>query len=440
LGVFAFALSTAAVVVGFVRLAVAEGPIYIRADGSVDGTWKIQRDGNVYTFTDDIFTYEWPYGIIIERDNIVIDGAGHILKGHKVDIIEHFSQSKPLTTGISLEGRKNITIKNLQITEFNTGLRGRNCKGIKILCNKITNTVKGLWFLRSSHNILSSNNIIGNSNGIFFESDCFNFIISENNVSDNYYGIKIQLSNNNTISGNHIAKNTYGISIEFSSNYNVVSKNRITNNYNGIGLGSSLGNIVYGNNITNNTKYGVALVSQASHNTFSGNNITKNAAGIYISESSNNNTFHHNNFINNTMQVYDIGAEFPHIPSSVNIWDDGYPSGGNYWSDYTGGDANGDGVGDTPYEIYANNQDNYPLMKPVVLADSPNEETPPNGSSTQKSLNPALPIIAALILLILVICVVAYKKLQSSKTSLGGETKASITRLKNDLTFFRKRK
>jgi hypothetical protein len=57
----------------------------------------------------------------------------------------------------------------------------------------------------------------------------------------------------------------------------------------------------------------------------------------------------------------------------VNVWDDGYPSGGNYWSDYTGADVKSgpnqdlpgsDGIGDTPYIIDANNTDRYPLMNP----------------------------------------------------------------------------
>jgi hypothetical protein len=46
----------------------------------------------------------------------------------------------------------------------------------------------------------------------------------------------------------------------------------------------------------------------------------------------------------------------------VNVWDDGYPSGGNYWSDYAGTDANHDGIGDTPYIVDANNTDHYPLI------------------------------------------------------------------------------
>ena len=47
-----------------------------------------------------------------------------------------------------------------------------------------------------------------------------------------------------------------------------------------------------------------------------------------------------------------------------NAWDNG--SQGNYWSNYTGTDNNGDGIGDTPYLVYENNQDNYPLMNPII--------------------------------------------------------------------------
>ena len=53
--------------------------------------------------------------------------------------------------------------------------------------------------------------------------------------------------------------------------------------------------------------------------------------------------------------------------STGNVWDDGYPSGGNYWDNYTGVDSNHDGIGDTPYIIDADNVDNYPLMETWVV-------------------------------------------------------------------------
>jgi len=72
--------------------------------------------------------------------------------------------------------------------------------------------------------------------------------------------------------------------------------------------------------------------------------------------------FCHNDFIENDKQVMD--------KEHANVWDDGYPSGGNYWSDYDGVDlysgpyqneAGSDGIGDTPYVIDDVNQDRYPL-------------------------------------------------------------------------------
>ncbi len=52
-----------------------------------------------------------------------------------------------------------------------------------------------------------------------------------------------------------------------------------------------------------------------------------------------------------------------------NFLDDG--SVGNYWSSYKGNDTNHDGIGDTPYSVLGNQQDNYPIMKPYLAPISP---------------------------------------------------------------------
>ena len=60
----------------------AESTIYIRADGSVEGTDKIQRDGDGYTFLGDISIDGSGIDcIVVERDNIIVDGAGYTLEG-----------------------------------------------------------------------------------------------------------------------------------------------------------------------------------------------------------------------------------------------------------------------------------------------------------------------------------------------------------------------
>ena len=100
----------------------------------------------------------------------------------------------------------------------------------------------------------------------------------------------------------------------------------------------------------------------SSTNYIRNNDIIDNEIGINVKNAEDNWIFH-NNIINNTIQACNEGN---------NTWDDGYPSGGNYWSDYTGFDvyfgpaqdlAGNDGIGDTPY-VFDFAQDNYPLMEP----------------------------------------------------------------------------
>ncbi|MGD0160757.1 MAG: PKD domain-containing protein, partial [Candidatus Bathyarchaeia archaeon] len=145
---------------------------------------------------------------------------------------------------------------------------------------------------------------------------------------------------------------------------------------------------VSGNYVAANGFAGIDLYS-SSDNTVSGNNVTRNTnGGIYLS-SSTNNTVYHNNFIGNVAQASVDSA------SLGNAWDNGYPSGGNFWSDYNGTDlysgpyqnlTGSDGIGDTPYPIDSNNTDHYPLVNlfstgPLSIPISPNSATLDIGQS-----------------------------------------------------------
>jgi len=137
--------------------------------------------------------------------------------------------------------------------------------------------------------------------------------------------------------------------IYISSSGNNVSNNTITNNTRGVRLYSCSNNIVSGNDISSNNIAIHLLYSK--DNTISGNTISNNINGIRLDYFSDNNTIYHNNFIGNINQIRG---------ESTNIWDDTIE--GNQWSDYIGQDINEDGIGDHPYVIDMNNQDNRPLM------------------------------------------------------------------------------
>jgi nitrous oxidase accessory protein NosD len=239
---------------------------------------------------------------------------------------------------------------------------------------------------RFTHN---SNNFDRWSSGIFGLDDSFNITITQNNITRNDQGI-ILLGYNNTVSLNNIADN-WEIGVEVSTD-SIVTQNNITGQQgDGVLVGGS-GCLVSFNNMMSNLASNIDIV-YGSNGTVTSNNIVSNGqpdenifgashTGVSIQLSTNfiitlnnfigcsgsaiftnrgsNNTIFHNNFLNNAKEL----GSFDLYGTSTNTWDNGYPSGGNYWSNYNGTDSDGDGIGDTPYALDANNTDNYPLMQP----------------------------------------------------------------------------
>jgi len=210
--------------------------IYIRADGSVEGTDKIQRDGDLYIFVDDIYNE-----IVIQRSNITIDGNGSTLQGTGSGY------------GFSLSGIKNVTIKNTNIKDFTFGIHLNSTSNNMVSRNNITKNYNGIKLLWSSNNTISKNRITNNYfQGIELESS-FNNTCSENSITHNgWRGIKLLHSFGNTFSRNRITNNTYqGIQLRltFSS---IFSGNKLNaNKYNLDILGRKLDHFMHSIDISN---------------------------------------------------------------------------------------------------------------------------------------------------------------------------------------------
>jgi hypothetical protein len=223
------------------------------------------------------------------------------------------------------------------------------------------------------------------SNGIFL-SHATNVVVRDTAISSLNDGISIFLSNA-TVENSLISSNgEYGISILDGENVNLfnntitlglgdgihgnnycvncllnVTGNRITSNLSGIILQSMNNSFIFENTVSANQNDGIG-VYRSTYVVFVLNNVTNNGVGANL-VSSTNNLVHHNNFVTNHLQAFDN-------KTGQNMWDVGYASGGNYWSDYTGVDncsgprqdicPRPDGIGDKPY-TFASARDNYPL-------------------------------------------------------------------------------
>jgi parallel beta-helix repeat protein len=398
------------------------GIIYILSDGSIttssNVTVPIQQVGNVYTFTDNIASYY----LVVQRNNIVIDGAGYYLSGQG-------------EIGIDVSSRDNVTIKNLQIGSYLYGIYVSGASNIVLSENTLVHNSYGIYLIACSHNTITGNNVTNNAIGINIDSSSKNIL--RNNKMTNGYNLAIygseaphfdnDIDESNTVNGKKVyyligesnlvinsvtypdvgylalvnclnisvhhlefTGNGHGILLAYTTD-SAIYKNQLMDNYAGIGLFASSKNYISANNITGNDR-GIQFSNASNFNSVSSNIIADNRDGIFLFDSLQNtiilnnvtdnsvgiglrassfNMIRGNFFVNNNEQVFDSSTEDPSVNPSTNTWNIGYPTGGNYWSDYMGVDVKSgqnqsqtgsDQIGDTPYIIDQDNQDDFPLM------------------------------------------------------------------------------
>ncbi len=272
------------------------------------------------------------------------------------------------------------------------------------------NSYSGIVIKRADNNIIENNTAVYNRYGIMCENSDVNYL-STNNFSVNGGGIRVEYCSSNLFSNNLACLNTNtGIYLISSESNKIIHTEIIGNGEEGIYISKSDDNEITDNYIHNNTNHGLKMydcynnmllentISEndagglyleiSRYNTISGNTITYNKYVGLNTDTSENNTIFDNVFIKN-----EINSKDDHDYSQKSFWNNSII--GNFWDDYVGDDMNGDGIGDTPYNIAgsAGSQDMLPIYDwdyhfvNTTETDGDSEENPPDEEEDEQDEN-----------------------------------------------------
>jgi len=230
--------------------------------------------------------------------------------------------------------------------------------------------------------LVDRNTVSGNDFGIEIDYGSANVTVTGNQASGHLDGLTVKQSSTIEVWENRFSGNAFdGIILYQSSNVTVANNTATSNGNSGVRASASSDFLLACNNITGNNWHGVFVGSSTAF-TVAYNRVSSNSPfGVNLTGSTAA-TVHHNRMDNTLQAADDRGPE--------NAWDDGYPSGGNWWVDYAGADffsgpnqdqPGSDGIGDTPYVIDADSQDGYPLMAPPLGSCPYAPDSPPRSPS-----------------------------------------------------------
>ncbi len=331
------------------------------SDCTLIGNWD--RGTKACALTADFTVYPGDGNQVLD-DGINLDGAGRTVTG------------SGRGAGVHLHGRNGVTVTNL----FN-GIRTDGSQTVTVSGKTAQDNVyDGIFVSSGGGNSFIGNTAGGNEDGIELDSGADGNTLGNNTTSGNaQHGIRAVASSGDLITGNTADGNAVGIGVGSLSNVcgnttghsvvygpgdiagirvigngNRLSGNSSDANSDGIQL---LGgdNTLDANEITNFSGSCFELVGSSGNQVY-GNTCDGGGISLMMLATCTYNTFYWNRFVDCITPIIDIS-------SYANVFSLPYPTGGNYWSNWTAPDNDADGFVDNPYS-FAGGPDNLPRVAP----------------------------------------------------------------------------
>lgn len=308
-------------------------------------------------------------GMIMDPNWGAFAGHGILLANATTGLVYNNDLNENYWDGLYVYMSSDITVKeNRILSNRNEGAEIESTANILFEGNNASHNMQfaglSLWY--SDDNTISNNTFFQNGNNGLYMYRSWNNELTNNTAigSQRYHGFSIEESYFTDLLWNNASLAArYGVWIGSSDGSFLMLNNISSNSRGGLYIHGGMGHRLMSNDIDSNSGEGVWLVS-SSFNTLWTNTFRDNTVGVRLTSSVDTRVVW-NNFISNSIQALD--------DLGTNDWNFNYPLGGNYWDDYSGFDIfcgpnqdqpGSDRLGDVPYVIDGDSQDNYPLTLP----------------------------------------------------------------------------
>lgn len=389
------ALSLAAAL-GFGAPAAAESRVITVCPGcaiaGIDAALALAQPGDRI----DVRGGVYPGGLVIDRDVQLIGSDGATIDGGGSGTVIHITGGAVLIQGFTIRG------SGASLDHEDAAILAENAR-VEVLDNRIEDSLFGIYLKQAHGSVIRGNTIIAKPLEIAMRGDgirvwyCDDVVI-ENNIARDGRDVILWYSNRGLVRGNAFDRGRYGLHLMFSDAATIVGNslransiglyvmysrdpyiagNSLSDNHGpsggGLGLKDVDRAVVEGNRFIDNqigAQVDTSPRESGIENYFIDNVFAFNQVGIAFQPSVRHNTLAGNSFVDNAEHVAILGGG---ALREITWQRDGR---GNYWSDYAGYDADGDGVGDIPYRserLFESLMDRHPSFRlfqfsPAALA------------------------------------------------------------------------